>query len=293
MMRPAFPRVPTWMRREVSIALALAALVGFAPRARVASAARPVAGTVPAAYDRALEAGQCPLGTFPDDGACVTLPDDESFGEDPVGAPEGEVVPMGHFEKSGAWAAYEQIPRRPDRPADYDAYVYPIPPGMPGGKHVVSGYDLDLPDALQRRGRKLRAVGHGGVDLPQKRGTPIKLIKLEHQVGDATVLHVGHFFGFSVITRHTLREGGREREYVLIFGHLDAAAPGLARGQTLAEGALVGFVGDTGSPQLVHLHLEARRLRDGVDGAKLQVGSVLARDVSIVCDPRNVLPLRT
>ncbi len=292
------PRVPAPMDRRrlhVGVGLALAFLVGFAPRARLAVAASgkaTVAAPKPSGSTTVTETPTCPPGTFPDDGACVSLPDDQSFGEDPVGAPEGDIVAMGHFEKSGAWAAYEQIPRRPDRPADYDRYVYPIPPGLPGGKHVISGYDLDLPDALQRRGRKLRAVGHGGVDLPQKRGTPIHLVKLEHQVGDAVVLHVGTFFGTSVLTRHTLREGGRERDYVLIFGHLEGPAAGLARGQRLAEGALVGYVGDTGSPELVHLHLEARRLRDGVDGEKLVAGRVLQKDVSIVCDPRNVLPLR-
>lgn len=233
----------------------------------------------------------CPSGTFLDDGACVVLPDDPAWGEDPVGAPEGEIVPQGHFEKSGRWLVYEQIPRRPDRPVDYQQYLYPIPPGLPGGKFVVSGYDLDLPDHLQRHG-KMRAVGHGAVDLPQKRGTPIKMRPLDHQVGDAEVIHVGWLMGFSVVTRHTLREGGRTRDYVLIFGHLDGPAPGLVRGATLKEGDLVGFVGDTGSPELVHLHLEARRLRDGVEGSKLPPGRILAADVSIVCDPRNVLPIR-
>jgi murein DD-endopeptidase MepM/ murein hydrolase activator NlpD len=118
------------------------------------------------------------------------------------------------------------------------------------------------------------------------------MMPLEHQVGDAEVIHVGTLMGYSVVTRHTLREGGRTRDYVLIFGHLDAAAPGLARGAVLKEGELVGFVGDTGSPELVHLHLEARRLRDGIEGSKLTAGRILAPDVSIVCDPRNVLPLR-
>jgi hypothetical protein len=278
--------------RNGSIA-AFVALLMFGPRVLEASMkSQASAPTLAKGDGNALEvAGGCPAGTFPDEGACVVLPDDPAWGEDPVGAPEGEVIPTGHFEKSGRWKAYEQIPRRPDRPADYDAYLYPIPPGLPGGKSVVSGYDLDLPDHLQRRG-KMRAVGHGAVDLPQKRGTPIKMIDLDHQVGDAEVIHVGWLMGFSVVTRHTLREGGRTRDYVLIFGHLDAAASGLARGAMLKKDDLVGFVGDTGSPELVHLHLEARRLLDGVDASKLLPGRILAADVSIVCDPRNVLPLK-
>ena len=233
----------------------------------------------------------CPPGSMIDDGACIALPTDESYGEDPVGAPEGEPIENGHHEKNGRWVAYEQIPRRPDRPADYDAYLYPIPAGLPGGHFVVSGYDLDLPDALQRHG-KMRAVGHGAVDLPQKKGTPIKMIALDHQVGPAVVIYVGTLMGLSVVTLHTLREGGRTRQYVLIFGHLDRPAPGLARGDRLDPGALVAFVGDTGSPELVHLHLEARRVRDGVDGEKLLPGRILAPDATIVCDPRNVLPLK-
>jgi len=45
----------------------------------------------------------------------------------------------------------------------------------------------------------------------------------------------------------------------------------------------------------VHLHWEARRVREGVDArakVKLGGGALLADDVSVVCDPRNVLPLR-
>ena len=288
---------PRPLRLLTAVFLVLAA--GTAPRvlrveASVAHAAQLVTtpeGGSPSAQVVEVDARECPRGTMIDDGACVRLPDDESFGEDPVGAPEGEAIEAGHREKNGRWLAYEQIPRRPDRPADYDAYVYPIPPGLPGGHSVVSGYDLDLPDALQRRG-KMRAVGHGAVDLPQKKGTPIAMIALDHQVGDAKVLMVGTLMGTSVVTHHVLREGGRDREYVLIFGHLDHAAPGLARGDVLRAGDLVGFVGDTGSPELVHLHLEARRVRDGVDGSALPPGRILAADATIVCDPRNVLPLK-
>ena len=227
----------------------------------------------------------CPQNTLPDGDACVRLP-----GED--AAPETLSEANAHREKSGRWAVYDQIPRRPDRPADYDLYRYPIPPGMPGGHSVVSGYDLDRPDARQRRGATLSAVGHGGVDLPQRKGLPIPLINLEHQQGEADVVYVGPLFGTTVITRHTLREGGQLRDYLLLFGHLDAPAPGLAVGQELKEGDLVGFVGDTGSPELVHLHLEVRRVRDGVDVKKYRGGALLNNEVSVVCDPRNVLPLK-
>ena len=205
------------------------------------------------------------------------------------------VSPNGHRVRSGRWQVYDDIPRRPDRPQDYDAYRYPVPPGLPGGHSVISGYDLDLPDALQRRGRTIHAVGHGGVDLPQTRGTTAHLVALEHQQGDADVLFVGALFGTTVVTRQTVREAGHLRDYVVLYGHLDGVAPGVGPGSVLKEGDAVGFVGDTGSPELVHLHWEARRVRDGVDPvAQAKVGAyqLLADEVSVVCDPRNVLPLR-
>lgn len=235
----------------------------------------------------ALSAAGCPPGTAPDNDACVHLTRGADDG------PLAPSLPNAHREKSGRWAQYEQIPRLPERPSDYDLYRYPIPPGLPGGHYVVSGYDLDRPDPDQRRGRTLSHVGHGGVDLPQAKGTPVKNVALDHQEGEAEVLYTGPLFGTTVVTRHSLREGGRLRDYVVLFGHLDSIAAGLSPGAVLKEGDLVGAVGDTGSPSLVHLHFEVRRAREGVDLAKVPAGAqLLADSVSVVCDPRNVLPLK-
>jgi murein DD-endopeptidase MepM/ murein hydrolase activator NlpD len=77
----------------------------------------------------------------------------------------------------------------------------------------------------------------------------------------------------------------------MLLGHLERAAPGLQRGARVPEGTIVGFVGDTGSPEFVHLHLEIRRMREGVDPTEASAERVVAPDVSVVCDPRNVLPL--
>jgi murein DD-endopeptidase MepM/ murein hydrolase activator NlpD len=227
-------------------------------------------------------ASLCPAGTVPDGEVCVRPLDlDDS--------PETAAQANAHHDKRGQWVVYDQIPRRPERPADYDLYRYPIPCEA---HCVVSGYDLDMPDDNQRRGRKLSHVGHGAVDLPQKKGTPVALVPLEHQDGDAEVVYVGALFGTTVVTRHTVREGGQLRDYVLLYGHLDAPAPGLAAGAHVHEGEVLGFVGDTGSPELVHLHLEARRVRDGVDAAKLGPAALVANENTVVCDPRNVLPLK-
>jgi murein DD-endopeptidase MepM/ murein hydrolase activator NlpD len=221
----------------------------------------------------------------------VTVPEDDDL----FGGSEPEVIANAHHDRRGRYVSYDQIPRRPERPADYDAYRYPVP-CEPAKPCVFSGYDLDRPDDQQRRGRRLRYVGHGAVDLAQKRGTPVTLVALEHQVGDAEVVYAGPLFGTTVITRHTLREGGELRDYLLLFGHLERGAAEV--GAHLASGDLVGLVGDTGSEGLVHLHLEARRVRPGVDVGKLgelaraSPWALIADENSVACDPRNVLPLR-
>ncbi len=258
---------------------------------RESSAATSGAGspsaTVPTGGGASVEprAGtECDEGFFADDGACVALPDFD--GELPLLSAMENI----HRERSGRWAIYEQIPRMPERPANYDRYRYPIPSGLAGGHTVISGYDLDLGDERQRRGKKLHAVGHGGLDLPAPRGTPIKLIHLEHEQGETQIVYVGHLFGNTVVTKHTVREAGRLRDYVLLYGHLDRPEPGLAAHRVVLEGETIGYVGDSDSPSLVHLHLEARRVREEVDILSTPPSRLLDR--TVVCDARNVLPLR-
>ncbi len=195
-----------------------------------------------------------------------------------------------HRDRAGHLRVYDQIPRRPERPADYRKYQLPVAP-LPQQSFVTSGYDLDLPDDAQRRGAEMKAVGHGGMDVAQKRGTPVALVPLEHQVGDADVLFVGKLFGNSVVTHHAVREQSTLRDYLVIHGHLEKPASGLARGASLPAGAIVGYVGDSGSPGVVHLHLEVRRAREGVSLSALNPGELAQNSKTVACDPRNVLPL--
>lgn len=287
--RPPQP-VGAWGDRWLWLGLATLSFLVVGAGSPALVAARPRAPDPPfqeAAHDVSLLPGTCPPGTAPDNDACVHLTASSDDG------PVAEARANAHRERSGKWSTYEQIPRLPERPRDYDAYRYPIPPGLPGEHHVISGYDLDQPDSKQRRGPTLKHVGHGAVDLPQAKGTPVHMITLEHQEGDAEVLYAGFLFGTTVMTRHALREGGRLRDYVMLFGHLDSIAAGISAGAMLKDGQLVGAVGDTGSPRLVHLHLEIRRVRDDVDLTKVAAGaSMIADSVTVVCDPRNVLPLR-
>ena len=271
---------PRWGGSEVTD---LGLLASFERATLTGSASRWYDGEAGSAAEDSTQL-TLPCGLFPEGEPRLTLFTDSFWQEPPAAA----VVATWHTDRGGAEIDYDQIPRRWDRPTDYGAYRYPIA----GWSSVASGYDLDLPDELQRRGT-FRAVGHGGVDLPQPRGTNITMIKLAHQLGDAKVVYIGPLFGNTVVTLHAVREGGERRHYVVLFGHLDAASPALKEGEPLLAGKLVGFVGDSESPELVHLHLEARRLRDGVDPATLTAARILSRETTIVTDPRNVLPLKT
>jgi murein DD-endopeptidase MepM/ murein hydrolase activator NlpD len=265
---------------------ALAALSGAAEAGRplVTRPARVAATPAPSGTAAAL-ASACPAGTLPDQGVCVPVP------REAAGAALLVAQANAHRDRSGAWRFYDQIPRRPERPGDYRRYRWPVPP-LTGQNLVVSGYDLDRPDAKQRRGSHIKAVGHGGLDLGQRRGAEVRLVALEHQTAEAEVVYVGEVFGNSVVTRHTVREGTRLREYLLVYGHLEGPAPGLGRGMNLREGSLVGFVGDSGSPGDVHLHFEVRQVREGVNVLSLAPGELTRNARTVACDPRNVMPLR-
>lgn len=231
---------------------------------------------------RALSAA-CPPGTLPDQGACIPVPLGATFGGAELAEERNQ-----HRDRQGRYQEYDHIPKLPERPADYRAYRLPVP-ALPHQSFVTSGYDLDRPDAEQRRGAAFHAVGHGGIDIAQKRNTDVHLVRLEHQEGDAEVLYVGPLFGNTVITRHAVREGGALREYLALYGHLERAASGLARGNILSGGEVVGFVGDSGSPGVVHLHYEVRRVRAGFEARTLGTGDFTKNSRSVACDPRNVL----
>jgi len=223
----------------------------------------------------------CPPGTLPDARVCIPVPERMYSG-----GPENVAQASYQAIRGGGLRAYQHIPRRPDRPSDWAAYDLPLS-GVPA---VVSSYDLDLPSEQQRVGPS--GIGHGGVDLAAPRGTPVRLIALTHQEGDAEVVHVGTLFGTSVATLHALREAGRIRNYVVVFGHLETAAPGFTPGRSLPAGSPIGLVGDSGSPGKVHLHLEVRQVREGVDARALHGAELVDEARTIACDPRNVLAIR-
>ena len=93
---------------------------------------------------------------------------------------------------------------------------------------------------------KLRA--HKGTDFAAPRGTPIIA------TGDGSVKLIGRKGGYgkTIILRH--REG-----YTTLYSHLSKFKKGLKKGQVVAQGDVIGYVGSTGLATGPNLHYEFRK----------------------------------
>lgn len=212
----------------------------------------------------------CPARHLPEGRACVPVP--------PVSEPLEPADREISRERAARGATFELIPRRPDRPAEPDGVAYPLA----GEPLFLRGFeDVPIGDASPT-----------SVELVAERGAPVQSIALEGQLGGVRVLGVVRMIGTTVITQHAVTEGGRDRTYLLLHGHLDAAGPDVRAGTELAPGAVVGFVGDSGNPGIVSLYLEARLVREDVQLADVPLARLADASVSVACDLRNVLPAR-
>ncbi len=251
-------------------------LVRTAAAGAVGSMERPHSHDAPAAQ---IAVDACPEGTLPQGSLCVHLWRDEG---------SSAAAQRAVHRERGVWRAYDQIPKLPERPATYEAYRWPVV-----YTSISSGYDLGEPDDRQRRIKNRPETGHGGLDLLAERRAPVSLVTLTGQEGAARILYAGTLFGTTVVSAHVVRAEGKDYTYLVLYGHLDSATKGAAVGETAASGTVIGLVGDSGSPGIVHLHLEVRRLREGVDLANVPAGaSFISENVSVPCDPRNVIPLK-
>lgn len=100
---------------------------------------------------------------------------------------------------------------------------------------------------------------HKGVDFAAPIGTPVKA------TSDGVVSYVGRQNGYGnvVMVNH---QGGR---YTTVYGHLSRYAKGLYRGQRVAQGDLIAYVGMTGITSGPHLHYEFKV--DGLQRDPLRV----------------------
>lgn len=96
---------------------------------------------------------------------------------------------------------------------------------------------------------------HNAIDIMAPRGTPV----IAAATGTVEKLHLSRAGG---ITAYVRSEDG---QWVHYYAHLDAYAPGLAEGQRLAQGQVLGTVGFTGNanPAGPHLHFAVYRMANG------------------------------
>lgn len=85
---------------------------------------------------------------------------------------------------------------------------------------------------------------HAGLDLMGKRGEPI------YAIDSGTVTRSGYQSNGALILDITGPRG------MYFYGHFDKILVGY--GESVKAGQLIGYMGDTGSPGAVHLHLEVR-----------------------------------
>ena len=200
----------------------------------------------------------CPRGTLPDGEVCVPVPARDAARREDQPPPRGRVR-----------AEPDRIERRPDRPEDFSKYR--LPTDLPKGGSV------------------------SGTLVPAARGAAVRLVRLEHQEGEAEVLHAGELAGVPgriVVTRHSVRDTGGLREYLAIFGNLGRVEPAVTRGAAPKDGQTLGTVGDAATPGSPALDYEIRRLRSGVDVRSLEPVDFVADARTVGCDARNVLPLK-
>jgi murein DD-endopeptidase MepM/ murein hydrolase activator NlpD len=85
---------------------------------------------------------------------------------------------------------------------------------------------------------------HAGLDLMGSRGEPI------YAIASGTVTRSGYQSNGGLILDITGSQG------MFFYGHFDSIVVGY--GDSVKAGQLIGYMGDTGSPGAVHLHLEVR-----------------------------------
>ena len=121
-------------------------------------------------------------------------------------------------------------------------------------KHLSMPVAGVKPSQLHDTFDEARAAGrrHDAIDIMAPRGTEVRAVE------DGTIkkLFTSKAGGL------TIYEFDPTETYSYYYAHLDRYAPGLAEGQKVERGDLIGYVGSTGnaSPDAPHLHFAIARL---------------------------------
>jgi murein DD-endopeptidase MepM/ murein hydrolase activator NlpD len=150
----------------------------------------------------------------------------------------------------------DQAPTAPARVAG-EVQAPPVQIMRPGGALLVPVAGV-APAALTDTFSDARGTGrtHNAIDIMAPRGTPV-LAAAEGSVEKLYFSEGGG--GISVYVRSP------DRRWSYYYAHLDRYAPGLAEGQQIRPGTVLGFVGSTGSanPEGPHLHFAVNSMAPG------------------------------
>ncbi|MDF1503197.1 M23 family metallopeptidase [Roseisolibacter sp. H3M3-2] len=182
------------------------------------------------------------IGLPPVAGAPLT-PGDSAAGATPKKTPLDSLSGLG--VEPGATAARGAPPAA--GPADVAALRGKLAVPVRGVAATALRDDFD-----QARGGGSRR--HEALDILAPRGTPVvaatdgRVVKLfDSEAGGLTVY-----------------QADASNRYVLLYGHLDRYEPGIAEGQAVRQGQVIGYVGSTGnaSADAPHLHFAVARSAD-------------------------------
>jgi murein DD-endopeptidase MepM/ murein hydrolase activator NlpD len=118
---------------------------------------------------------------------------------------------------------------------------------------ITVKFDWPVDEARMTRGFLNSGRGHWGLDLANRRGTPILA------AADGVVIYAGKGFkgyGKLVVIEHN-------DEWATLYAHLDRI--GVKEGQKISRGQTLGAMGRTGRASGVHLHFEIRHHRQPVN----------------------------
>jgi murein DD-endopeptidase MepM/ murein hydrolase activator NlpD len=157
--------------------------------------------------------------------------------------------PRPEVERSGTIVAV-----KPDKtaPVEISQQVVVGPAGLAIPVVGVKASDLvDTFDAARGSGRR-----HDAIDIMADEGTPVIA------AADGTIEKLFFSHGGGGIT---IYERANDPKWMLYYAHLSAYAPGLAEGQKVKRGQVIGRVGHTGdaSPSGPHLHFAINSMAPG------------------------------
>jgi hypothetical protein len=217
---------------------------------------------------------RCPARSAPVDDAsgrarCVELPDDPRG----RGARARRLAAMPPtIEHLRTTSPNDFVPRLPDRPEDYGAYLLPVEP-------LLRTYAPEPPSAYDEQPKH-------GVYFATSPGSPVTLADLDEQQGDAEVLLVGELYGVTVVLRQRAQIGPSLRDYLVFYGELARPGPGVVSGAKLGPAAVVGYLpgGDDAA-----LYYEVRQQQAEMSRPLEHLSQLARPSLTVSIDPRNVL----